>query len=241
MFDKYSKNDLELLKKIYPDNYEEQLDKLRKNYPIQYLIGYVNFFGNKIFVNENVLIPRFETEYLVDDTIKLINKYISNPKIIDIGTGSGCIAIALAKELNIKVSALDISKEAIKLAKTNALENDSEIEFINEDIKKYKTESKFNVLISNPPYVRKNECVDPETKYEPQNAIFANDDGLEYYKIILEKSISILDKKNIIAFEIGKNHKNDIISIAKIYYPNANVISKNDLNNNNRYIYIINE
>ena len=241
MFDKYSKEDLDLLKKIYPNNYEEKIKKLEDNYPIQYLIGYVNFYGNKIIVNEKVLIPRFETEYLVDDTIKLIKKYINDPKIIDIGTGSGCIAISLARELNTKVYALDISQNALEVAKENALENNVDIEFICEDIKTFTPRKKYNVLISNPPYVKDNNNVDLETKYEPQNAIYANDNGLEYYKIILSKAKDMLDDKNIIAFEIGDDQANEVIDIAKVYYPKANIIAKNDLNNLNRYIYIINE
>ena len=241
MFDKYSKEDLKLLKNLYPNNYDEQIEKLKNDYPIQYLIGYVNFYGYKINVNENVLIPRFETEYLVDDTINLINKYIKEPTIIDIGTGSGCIAISLAKELNTSVDALDISSNAIKLAKENAILNNANIKFICEDIKNYISNKKYNVLISNPPYVNINSYVDNETKYEPQNAIFANDNGLEYYKIILDKSKDLLDDTNIIAFEIGDNQANDIINIIKLYYPKANIITKNDLNNLNRYIYIINE
>ena len=241
MFDKYSKDDLSLLKKLYPNNYQEQLDKLKDNYPIQYLIGYVDFYGYKINVNENVLIPRFETEYLVDDTIKLIKKYINNPKILDIGTGSGCIAISLSKELNTKVSALDISSNAIDVAKDNASINNAEITFINEDIKTYISKEKYNVIISNPPYVKDDSNVDEEIKYEPSNAIYANDNGLEYYKVILSKSKELLEDKNIIAFEIGDDQANDIISIAKEYYPKANIIAKNDLNNLNRYIYIINE
>ena len=241
MFDKYSKDDLSLLKELYPNNYQEQLDKLKDNYPIQYLIGYVDFYGYKINVNENVLIPRFETEYLVDDTIKLIKKYINNPKILDIGTGSGCIAISLSKELNTKVSALDISSNAIDVAKDNASINNAEITFINEDIKTYISKEKYNVIISNPPYVKDDSNVDKEIKYEPSNAIYSSDNGLEYYKVILSKSKELLEDKNIIAFEIGDDQANDIISIAKEYYPKANIIAKNDLNNLNRYIYIINE
>ena len=241
MFDKYSKEDLNLLKELYPKTFGEQLDKLKDNYPIQYLIGYVDFYGYKINVNENVLIPRFETEYLVDDTIKLIKKYINNPKILDICTGSGCIAISLSKELNTKVSALDISSNAIDIAKDNASINNADITFINEDIKTYISKEKYNVIISNPPYVKDDSNVDKEIKYEPSNAIYANDNGLEYYKIILSKSKELLEDKNIIAFEIGDDQANDIISIAKVYYPQANILAKNDLNNLNRYIYIINE
>ena len=241
MNNKYSKNDLNLLKELYPNNYEEVIAKLNNNYPIQYLIGYVDFYDCIINVNENVLIPRFETEYLVDDVIKLINKYVNNPKIIDIGTGSGCIAIALAKKTNKKVSALDISSKAIETAKSNAKLNNVDIEFINEDINNYISSKKYNVLVSNPPYVKKGSYVDKETKYEPQDAIYAEEDGLKYYKIILSKSKDLLEKKNIIAFEIGDDQGEIISDIAKMYYPNSSIILKNDLNNLNRYLFIINE
>lgn len=241
MTDKYSNTDLKLLKEIYPNNFDDIQKKLKDNYPIQYLIGYVNFYGYKISVNKNVLIPRFETEYLVDDTIKLINKYIKEPKIIDIGTGSGCIAISLSKQYNTIVDAIDISKAAIKVAKINSINNKAKINFINKDIKKYNSKKLYNVIISNPPYVKIGSVVDKETKYEPQNALYANYNGLEYYKIILEKSINMLEKRNIISFEIGKDQGKEVVSIAKKYYPESKTILKKDLNGIDRYIYIINE
>ena len=241
MIDKYSKQDLDLVKKKYPNNYEEKLKLLKENYPIQYIIGSVDFYGNNIKVNEDVLIPRFETEYLVDDTIRLIHEYIPEPKIIDICTGSGCIAISLAKELKVKVDALDISKKALNLAEYNAVNNNVEINYICGDIKEFETNEKYNVLISNPPYVKFDSFTSKETKYEPQEAIFARDNGLEYYKVILSKSVNFLEKKNVIAFEIGDKQASDVIKISKKYYPKAKIISKNDLNNLNRYIYIINE
>lgn len=240
MFDKISKIDLQLLKELYPNDYEKKLKKLEDNYPIQYLIGYVDFYGYKINVDERVLIPRFETEYLVSDTLNLIKKYINNPNIIDIGTGSGCIAISLSKSLNIKVDALDVSFDAINLAKENAKENYADINFINEDINNFKSIKKYNVLISNPPYVPYDSNVGKETKYEPQNAIFADNNGLYFYELILNKSVSFMEEKNIICLEIGKNQGLKIKEIALKYYPNSNVIVKKDLNNIDRYVYIIN-
>ena len=234
MFDKYNINDLNKLT-------DEQKEKLKNNYPIQYLLGSVNFYGYELKVDERVLIPRYETEYLVDDTIKLIKQYIKEPKIIDLCTGSGCIAISLAKELNTSVDALDISLDAINLAKENAVNNNAVINFINEDIKSFNTNKKYNVIISNPPYVRLDEKVDLETKYEPQIALFANDNGLEFYKIILDKSKDLLENKNIIAFEIGDKQGNSIKEYASNIYHNANIIIKKDLNNLERYVYIINE
>lgn len=234
MFDKYNINDLNKLT-------DEQKKKLKDNYPIQYLLGSVNFYGYEFKVDERVLIPRYETEYIVDDTIKLIKQYIKEPKIIDLCTGSGCIAISLAKELNTKVDALDISSDAINLAKENAINNNVDINFINEDIKSFNTTKKYNVIISNPPYVRLDEQIGLETKYEPQIALFANDEGLEFYKIILDKSKDLLEDKNIIAFEIGDKQGNSIKEYASNIYPNANIIVKKDLNNLERYVYIINE
>ncbi len=234
MFDKYNKEDLEKLT-------DEQKELLKDNYPIQYLLGNVNFYGYDIKVDERVLIPRYETEYLVDDTIKLIKEHISNPKIIDLCTGSGCIAITLSKELNTCVDALDISCDAINLAKENTVNNNAVVNYINEDIKTFNTNNKYNVIISNPPYVRLDEAVGPETKYEPQIALFADDNGLEFYKIILDKSKSLLEDNFIIAFEIGDKQGESIKEYASNIYPNSNIIIKKDLNNLERYIYIINE
>jgi len=241
MFNKISDNDLKLLKELYPNDYEEKIKKLNDNYPIQYLIGYVDFYGNKINVDERVLIPRFETEYLVSDTIKLIKESINDPKIIDLCTGSACIAISLAKEFNTEVDALDISKDALDLASINAKENNVKINFIENDVKTFNTNKKYNVLISNPPYVEKDEFVGEETKYEPQIALFADDNGLEYYKVILELSKNILEKESIISFEIGSHQGSVLKSIASNYYPNSNIIIKKDLNNLDRYMYIINK
>ena len=241
MFNKYREEDLKLLKEIYKDNFNEVLEKINNNYPIQYLIGYVNFLDYKINVDERVLIPRFETEYLVIDTYNLIKKHISNPNIIDICTGSGCIAISLSRLLNLSVDALDISLDAIELAKKNAKENQADINFINKDIYNFESNKKYNVLISNPPYIKEDEYLSEETKYEPQIALLAKNQGLEFYDIILRKSKSFLEEKNIIAFEIGDTLNKNIISLVKEYYPKSNIILKKDLNNFNRYIYIINE
>ena len=224
-----SNTDYELLKKLYPNNIDEIIKKINDDYPIQYLIGDVDFYGYQIKVDERVLIPRFETEGLVDNLIKLIkNETIYHHlKILEIGTGSGCIAITLSKELDTTVDALDISKDAIDLALG--------------DIKNCSINKKYNILVSNPPYVKYDEPVDPATKYEPQNALFANNNGLEFYEIILKRSKEFLETRNIIAFEIGCTEGEDITNIAKLYYPNAFIQVKKDLAGKDRYIFIINE
>lgn len=238
-----SNTDYELLKKLYPNNMDDIIKKINNDYPIQYLIGDVDFYGYTIKVDERALIPRFETEGLVDNLIKLIKTQTNYPalKILEIGTGSGCIAITLSKELNTTVDALDISKDAIDLASSNAVLNNANVNFALGDIKNCTISKKYNILVSNPPYVKYDEPVDPATKYEPQNALFALNNGLEFYEIILKRSKEFLESKNIIAFEIGCTEGQDITNIAKSYYPNAYVQVKKDLAGKDRYIFIINE
>lgn len=238
-----SNTDYELLKKLYPNNMDEIIKKINNDYPIQYLIGDVDFYGYTIKVDERALIPRFETEGLVDNLIKLIKTQTNYPalKILEIGTGSGCIAITLSKELDTTVDALDISKDAIDLASSNAILNNANVNFALGDIKNCTISKKYNILVSNPPYVKYDEPVDPATKYEPQNALFALNNGLEFYEIILKRSKEFLESKNIIAFEIGCTEGQDITNIAKSYYPNAYIQVKKDLAGKDRYIFIINE
>ena len=233
--------DFNILKNMYPNNMEDIIKKLNNNYPVQYLIGNVNFYGYQIDVDERVLIPRFETEGLVDETIKIIKQLNLEPKIIDICTGSGAIAIALSKELNCQVTALDNSSKAIDVAVSNTIKNNADVNYLIKDIKTCDLDGKYNVIISNPPYVKKNSIVDPKTKYEPQNALYADDNGLEFYKIILDKSINIIEKRFVIAFEIGEDEGLDIMEYAKKIYPYTNIFIKKDLNNKDRYLFVIND
>jgi len=179
-------NDWKLLKAKY-SNLKKVVKKLSKNFPVQYLIGNVNFYGYIINVNKHVLIPRFETETLVEKTIEYIKKLkLQNKSLIDLGTGSGCISIVLKKELEkLNVSSLDISKKALKVAKKNAKQNKAQINFIHHDIFKFKPVNKYDILISNPPYVKETDEVDKSIKFEPKKAIYASDYGLKYYKHIL--------------------------------------------------------
>ena len=235
-------NDWKLLKAKYK-NLKKVLKKIEKHYPVQYLIGYVDFYGYKINVNKHVLIPRFETETLVEKTIEYIKKLgLSNGSLIDIGTGSGCISIVLKKELDtLNITSLDISKKALKMTKRNAKQNNADLTLIKENIFKYKPVNKYDILISNPPYIKEGDEVSPEIKYEPKHAIYSKDDDLLYYKHILSTCKNYLNEKNLIAFEIGENQGKELKSLAKNYFKKAKIKIEKDLSGKDRYLFIINE
>lgn len=234
-------NDWKLLKAKYK-NLNKVVKKLNKNYPVQYLIGNVNFYGYNINVNKNVLIPRFETETLVEKTIEYIKKLkLENGSLIDLGTGSGCISIVLKKELeSLNITGLDISNKALKLARKNAKNNKADINFIKENIFKFKPVNKYDILISNPPYITEDNEISPNIKYEPKKAIFTND-GLKYYRHIMSTCSNYLNKKNLIAFEIGDKQGKDLKKLAKDFFPKAKIKLERDLSGRDRYLFIINE
>lgn len=236
--DNIGQADWRLLKEKYKNNFSFVEQKIKEKYPIQYLIGYVDFYDTKINVNENVLIPRFETELLVDKTIKFL-KNKKTKSILDICTGSGCIAIALKHCLNdIKIDACDISNEALKVAQINAQDNNTHINFFQMDILKEQPKQKYDCLISNPPYVKKTEYTSLETKYEPQIALYANNDGLEFYERILSIAKEILNENGTIIFEIGATQGLAIKKITLKYFPLAKINIEQDFNNYDRYIFI---
>ena len=176
--------DKEYLKKYLPkEKLEEGLKKLEENIPVQYIVGNVNFYGNTLKVNNNVLIPRFETETLIEKTIKYSKEYLKEPiNILDIGTGSGAIAITLKKKLNCTVDAIDISKKALEVAKENSRLNKVDINFIHSNLFQ-NINNKYDLIISNPPYISENEQIDEVVKNnEPHIALYAKNNGLEKKK-----------------------------------------------------------
>lgn len=224
-------------------NIEDDYNKLLNNYPIQYLIGYVNFYGNNINVKENVLIPRFETEDLVDRTIKYSKKIFRNNKvnILDIGTGSGAIAISLNKELNSNVDAVDISDDAISLATENNKINNTFVNVIKSDLFE-NIKNSYDIIISNPPYISKDEIImDKVFEYEPHLALFAEDDGLYFYKKILDECSNYLNERFIIAFEIGMTQGEEISKYAKNIFKDATIKVEKDLSLKDRFVFVINE
>lgn len=236
-----SKREAEELISVSKD-IEHDYELLKDGYPIQYLIGYVDFYGYKINVNEDVLIPRYETEYLLEKVINISKKIFSNKiNILDIGTGSGAISIVLKNELNSNVTACDISEKALNTAINNAKINNSNINFIKSDIFS-NVNSKFDIIISNPPYISSDEVImDSVKKYEPNLALYAPNDGLYFYEEILKDARKYLSDKFIIAFEIGWWQGNLIYDIAKRYFNDSIIRIEKDLTDRDRYIFIIHE
>ena len=228
--------ELEYLEKYYKGDISIAIDKLNKGIPIQYIVGNVDFYGNIIEVNENVLIPRFETEELVEKTIKRLKKK-KNLEIVDLGTGSGCIAITLAKNLKCKMDAVDISGEALEVAKKNALNHNVDINFYLGDMLEPLTK-KYDLIISNPPYISYDEeIMDIVKNNEPHIALYADNNGLKYYEQILSTCKDYIKAKGLIAFEIGYTQAEEIKNIANKYLKCKVEIEK-DLQGKDRFIFI---
>ncbi|MDE6292170.1 MAG: HemK family protein methyltransferase, partial [Bacilli bacterium] len=158
--------------------------KVSKNYPVQYFIGNVNFYGYEIIVNKKVLIPRFETEGLVEKTLEYLKKYeMEDASVLDLGTGSGCISIALKHEMpSLSITALDKSSQALSVANLNFKKHKLNITSIHKNMLRYRPINKYNLIISNPPYIAHDEIIDPKTKHEPKMALYAKNKGLYYYE-----------------------------------------------------------
>jgi release factor glutamine methyltransferase len=207
-------NELELIM------YRELLKRRGSREPLQHIIGWVEFYGLKFKVNRDVLIPRPETELLVEEIIK-DNKEVKQPAVLDIGTGSGNIAVSLAKYLNSpKMIAIDMSSKALEVAKENSLYNGVEqfIEFIQHDINllPFPLQMKFDIIVSNPPYVSQNDyqLLQPELKvYEPRKALTDDANGLSYYRVIGSLSGTLLNPGGKLYFELGKNQYKSVKEI----------------------------
>lgn len=226
------------------DKYFEKIELLKEDKPVQYVIGNVNFYGLTFKVNENVLIPRFETEELVENTIKLIKEKFPDKKdlkIIDLGCGSGAIGLTLKHFFpNADVTLLDISEKALEVAKENASNLGLDVNFVLGDMLE-EVNDKFDVIISNPPYIETNEEIDKIVlDNEPALALFGGDDGLDLYRKILSNCKKNLNDEFIIAFEIGYLQQDRIIELAHQNLQNITAYVKKDLSRRDRMIFILN-
>ncbi len=230
--------DLEYLKKYYKGDINDAIKRLESGEAVQYIVGNVDFLDFNFNITHDTLMPRFETEELVYKLIKRINdKFSSKVDILDIGTGTGCIAITLANKVSSNVVGVDISLKALEVAnKNNRYEN--KVNFILSDIFS-NVEGKFDVIVSNPPYIRKDETVmDIVLKNEPSIALYAPNNGLYFYEEILKNAANYLKDEFIIAFEIGSEQASDIISIANKYFSNVDISLEKDMQKLDRFIFI---
>lgn len=232
-------NDIEYLKKYLPkDKLEEGIKLLENNIPVQYIVGNVDFYNINLEVNKDCLIPRNETELLVEILIdKIKNKFSNEINILDIGTGSGCIAISLDKNINAKVEAVDISDKAIQLAKKNNTKNNANVSFILSDI--YENLSKkYDVIVSNPPYLGPDDYImDIVKNNEPHLALYSPNNGMYHYEKILKYSKGYLKEKFILALELGE-HPYEVYALAKKYFPHDNIEILKDYQGLKRYLFI---
>ena len=234
----------EQMSKENEDKYFSLIEKhIKEDVPLSHLVGFEYFYDRKYKVTKDVLSPRMETEeliYKVIEYVKASNK--NNFKILDLCTGSGIIAITLKKELkqvSVDVVASDISEEAIKVAKENAQSHDANIKFIESDIFN-NIDDRFDIIVSNPPYIdRKDEVTmqDNVLKYDPHLALFAEEEGMYFYRKIIEQANDYLNENGVIFFEIGYDQKDKIIKLSDLNGYSVEVYK--DINGRDRMAFLV--
>lgn len=234
----------EKLSKENEEKYFSLIEKhIKEDVPLSHLVGFEYFYDRKFKVTKDVLSPRMETEeliYKVVEYVKATKK--NNLKILDLCTGSGIIAITLKKELDqfsIDILASDISEEAIKVAKENAQSHDATIKFVKSDIFN-NIDDKFDIIVSNPPYIdRKDEVTmqDNVLKYDPHLALFAEEEGMYFYRKIIEQANDYLNENGVMFFEIGYDQKDKIIKLADMNGYSAEVYK--DINGRDRMAFLV--
>lgn len=232
----YKYDEIEDISKL--DKLNEYVEKRLGHMPIQYILNKAYFCGLPLYVNENVLIPRFDTEVLVEEVLALSKKDKSK-RILDMCTGSGAIAIALKKLGGFeRVDALDISDKALEVAKRNAKELDFDINFLKSDMfSSLTSEIKYDIIVSNPPYIQSDvvDTLENEVKdFEPRLALDGDVDGMKFYKIIAENYENYLADNGVLALEIGYDEADDIRAL----FEGKNVVIKKDLANLDRVAII---
>ena len=198
--------------------YLSRIEKRKEHIPLQYIINKQNFYGLDFYVDESVLIPRYDTENIVDRIVKDCkeNKCLS---VLDLCTGSGCIAVSLKKSGFEKVYAADISDKALAVAKHNAKLNNADIIFLQSDLyENFPKEIRFDIIVSNPPYISTDEIARLEKQvrdFEPKLALDGGRDGLDFYKKIINLSKKFLNNKGRLYLEIGYDQSKDVVDLAK--------------------------
>ena len=240
----FSNSFSEQLSQENEEKYFSLIEKhIKEDVPLSHLVGFEYFYDRKFKVTKDVLSPRMETEELIYRVVEYVKSTKKNNlKILDLCTGSGIIAITLKKELSqfsIDVVASDISEEAIKVAKENAQVHDATIKFIQSDIFD-NIADKFDIIVSNPPYIdRKDEVTmqDNVLKYDPHLALFAEEEGMYFYRKIIEQANDYLNENGVIFFEIGYDQKDKIIKLADLNGYSAEVYK--DINGRDRMAFLV--
>lgn len=219
----------------------EALDQyLIHHIPVQHLIGHSYFFGYAFKVNGDVLIPRAETEQLVGHVLYYIDTYFPDQKVdlLDLGTGSGCIGLTLAlEEKKLSVTISDISEKALEIASFNNRNLNAEASLIQSDLFN-SIPGKFDVIVSNPPYIPDTEIVEDIVQKEPSVALYGGALGVDFYDRILEQAKSHIHEKTLIAFEHGYQQKEVIYAFARKHFPNGTIIQMKDLAGKDRFTFI---
>ena len=240
----FSNSFSEQLSQENEEKYFSLIEKhIKEDVPLSHLVGFEYFYDRKFKVTKDVLSPRMETEELIYRVVEYVKSTKKNNlKILDLCTGSGIIAITLKKELSqfsIDVVASDISEEVIKVAKENAHVHDATIKFIQSDIFD-NIADKFDIIVSNPPYIdRKDEVTmqDNVLKYDPHLALFAEEEGMYFYRKIIEQANDYLNENGVIFFEIGYDQKDKIIKLADLNGYSAEVYK--DINGRDRMAFLV--
>lgn len=225
----------------FENEFFEKLDLyLLKDIPVQHIIGHSYFFGHSFIVNGDVLIPRSETEQLVEHVLYYYDQYFNGEKldVLDLGTGSGCIGLTLAlEEKSLHLTISDISQDALNVALENQEKLGAKAKVIQSDLFE-KIEGKFDMIISNPPYIPDSEIVQTIVQKEPSVALYGGKLGVEFYERIIKESKAFIKAKALIGFEHGFQQKDQLLAIAKHNYPEAKIIQLKDLTGRDRFTFI---
>lgn len=221
-------------------NFFKGIKKLVKGIPLQHITHSQEFMKMTFYVNEDVLIPRSDTEILVEEVIK-IAKRINAKKILDLCTGSGAIAVSLAKYIeNSQITAVDISTKAISVAKLNAKNNnvENQITFVESDLFKQLPKEKYDIIVSNPPYIKKEiiKSLDKEVQNEPKIALDGGYDGLDFYRKIINNADEFLKFTGYVCLEIGYDQKDDVLELFESKGKYVDATCKKDLFDNDRVV-----
>ena len=234
----------ELEESIY-NEFIENINKIVKGVPLQYITNKQEFMNLEFYVDENVLIPQPDTEVLVESVLEICNNIKENTKIkiLDLCTGSGAIAIALNHELNkrninTEIIASDISDNALKVAKKNNVKNNTKVKFIHSDLFENIKDNDFDIIVSNPPYIKKDviPTLSEQVRNEPIIALDGGNDGLDFYKKIIEQARKYIKNEGYLCLEIGYDQKIEVLTLLNKFEEYRKTKTIKDLSNNDRCI-----